>query len=243
MEISLFTIAGSSLVVFLAFLVRSLTGFGSALISVPLLALLFDLKFVVPLESMLEIGFTLLLVRRVYGKIQKETLLPMIAGASLGTIIGAQFLVSLGDFLLKKALGVFLLLFALYYYARIQKEGRNAFSTAWGFPAGAVGGILGGVFGTSGPPFVAYLAYRLKEKDVLRASLIGMFAVDYAWRTAVFAFSGLLTGELLSFFLYLTPALIFGTVLGHRIHLRVTEGQFRKIVAGILLASGILLLR
>jgi uncharacterized membrane protein YfcA len=242
MEISLFTIAASSAVVFLAFLVRSLTGFGSALISVPLLALLFDLKFVVPLESVLEIGFTLLLVRKVYGRIRMETLLPMIAGASLGTIIGAQFLISLADFLLKKALGVFILLFALYYCAGVRKEGRDSFSNAWGFPAGAAGGILGGVFGTSGPPFVAYLAYRLKEKDVLRASLIGMFAVDYGWRTAVFAFSGLLTGELLSFFLYLTPALIFGTILGHMIHLRVTEGQFKKIVAGILLTSGVLLL-
>jgi hypothetical protein len=109
--------------------------------------------------------------------------------------------------------------------------------------AGAGGGTLGGLFGTSGPPFVAYLSYKLREKDVLRASLIGLFAVDYSWRTAVFAFSGLLTGELLIFALYLTPVLILGTFLGHKIHLRVPEGLFRKVVAGILVISGALLLR
>ena len=114
---------------------------------------------------------------------------------------------------------------------------------ARGVLAGAGGGILGGLFGTSGPPFVAYLAYKLEEKEVLRASLIGMFAIDYTWRTTVFAFSGLLTTELLTFALYLTPVLVFGTVLGHRIHLRIPEAWFKKIVAGILMASGVLLLR
>ena len=243
MEISFFSLAGGTWIIFLAFLTRSLTGFGSALISVPLLALLFDLTFVVPLESVLEVGFTVLLISKVYPKIHKRTLLPMIGGAALGTLLGTHFLRTLGDVVLKRALGVFVILFALYFWREKREERGGNLSANWGVLAGAGGGALGGLFGTSGPPFVAYLAYKLKEKEVLRASLIGMFAFDYAWRTTVFAFSGLLTVELLTFALYLTPALIFGTIAGHRIHVRITGGQFRKTVAGILFISGILLLR
>ncbi len=112
-------------------------------------------------------------------------------------------------------------------------------SANWGILAGAGGGILGGLFGTSGPPFVAYLAYKLKEKEALRASLIGMFAVDYSWRTLVFACSGLLTADLLFFGLCLIPALVLGTILGHKIHVRITERQFRRIVAGILFGPNV----
>ncbi len=243
MEISFFSLTGGSLIIFFAFMIRALTGFGSALISVPLLALLFDLKFVVPLESVLEVGFTVLLIAKVYPKIHKSTLLPMIGGAVAGTLLGTYFLRTLGDPLLKKALGAFVILFALYFMREDRREKERNLSAHWGILAGAGGGTLGGLFGTSGPPFVAYLAYRLKEKEVVRASLIGMFAVDYAWRTGVFAFSGLITADLLFFALYLAPALILGTILGHKIHVRITEGQFRKMVAGILLVSGILLLR
>ncbi len=235
--------AASSLIIFSAFFVRSLTGFGSALIGVPLLALLFDLKFVVPLESVLEVGFTVLLAPKVYRKMDKATLLPMILGAVLGTLAGTYFLRSLGEAILKKALGILTLLFGVSFFRTGQGERTRDLSSKWGLLAGAGGGTLGGLFGTSGPPFVAYLAYKVREKEVLRASLIGLFAVDYSWRTAVFAVSGLLTAELLTFALYLTPVLILGTYLGHKIHLRVPEGHFRKVVAGILVISGVLLLR
>jgi len=243
METFLFSWAGSSLIILFAFLVRSLTGFGSALIGVPLLALLFDLKFVVPLESVLEVGFTALLAPRVYRQMHKATLLPMIGGAVLGTLAGTYFLQALGDVILKKALGILTLLFGIYSFGAARGGSGRDLSPKWGVLAGAGGGILGGLFGTSGPPFVVYLTHKLREKDVLRASLIGLFAVDYSWRTAVFAHSGLLTAELLTFALYLIPALILGTVLGHTIHSRVPEGHFRKMVAGILMISGVLLLR
>jgi uncharacterized membrane protein YfcA len=243
MEISFFSLVSGSLIIFLAFLTRALTGFGSALISVPLLALLFDLKFVVPLESVLEVGFTLLLIRKIYPDIHKPTLLPMIGGAIFGTLLGTYILRTLGDVFLKRALGVFILLFAIYFWKEDRAERTKSLSSYWGILAGSGGGVLGGLFGTSGPPFVAYLAYKLKEKEVLRATLIGMFAVDYTWRTAVFALTGLISADLLFFALCLAPALVLGTILGQVIHLRITERQFRKTVAGVLFTSGILLLR
>ncbi len=77
-----------SVVVFLAFFVRSMTGFGSALISIPLLALVFDLKTVVPLEALLEVAISLLLLRTVYHEIDRRTVLPMMVGVALGSLLG-----------------------------------------------------------------------------------------------------------------------------------------------------------
>jgi len=51
----------SSLIIFVAFFIRSLTGFGSALVSIPILALLFDLRFAVPMEALFEVGISILL--------------------------------------------------------------------------------------------------------------------------------------------------------------------------------------
>jgi len=79
--VSVTTIA--SLIIFVAFFIRSLTGFGSALVSIPLLALLFDLKFAVPLEALFEVGLSILLLSKVYNSISKITLVPLIIVLSL----------------------------------------------------------------------------------------------------------------------------------------------------------------
>lgn len=77
----------------------------------------------------------------------------------------------------------------------------------------------------------------------MRASLIVLFAVDDTWRAGVYAASGLLTVETFKYVLLLTPALILGTVAGHKAHFEVDEIRFRQIVTTVLMISGILLLR
>ena len=105
--------AVGSLIIFVAFFIRSLTGFGSALVSIPLLALLFDLKFAVPLEALFEVGISILLMRKVYKAISKTTLVPLIIGTIIGSLLGAYILYSFANVFLKRMLGVAIILFAL----------------------------------------------------------------------------------------------------------------------------------
>jgi uncharacterized membrane protein YfcA len=244
MDTSVDVIIVGSLIIFVAFFIRSLTGFGSALVSIPLLALLFDLKFAVPLEALFEVGISILLMRKVYKDINKITLFPLIVGTVIGSLLGTYILYSFANIFLKRMLGIAIILFALSLL--LEKRGNTnkskSVSSSWGLLAGAVGGIFGGLFGTSGPPFVMYLTYKLKQKDVLRASLIGLFAIDYTWRVGVFTTTGLLTAGIFKFALILTPAFVLGTILGHKAHFKINEMRFRQIVAAILVISGILLL-
>ena len=234
--------AVSSLIIFVAFFIRSLTGFGSALVSIPLLALLFDLKFAVPLEALLEVGISILLMSKVYKAISKTTLVPLIMGTIIGSLLGTYILYSFANVFLKRMLGVAIILFALSLLLEKTSNAIKSVSSGWGLLAGAIGGVFGGLFGTSGPPFVMYLTYKLKQKDVLRASLVGLFTIDYTWRVGVFATTGLLTMEIFKFALILTPALVLGTILGHKTHFKINETRFRQIIAAILIISGILLL-
>ena len=242
MENFVFITTAGSLIIFVAFFIRSLTGFGSALVSIPLLALLFDLKFAVPLEALFEVGISILLMRNVYKDISKVTLLPLIAGTIIGTVLGSYILYAFANDVLKWILGVAVILFALSLLREKNGSATGAISAKWGILAGAIGGIFGGMFGTSGPPFVMYLTYQLKQKEVLRASLIGLFAVDSTWRVGVFAATGLLTAEMFQLALLLTPALVLGTILGHKTHFRISETHFRQTIAFILIISGLLLL-
>ena len=236
------TLVIGSLIIFVAFFIRSLTGFGSALISIPLLALIFDLKFAVPLEALFEVGISILLMSKIYRDISKTTLIPLIMGTIIGSLLGAYILYSFANVLLKRMLGVGIILFALSVLLNETINSNNPVSSGWGLLAGAIGGIFGGLFGTSGPPFVMYLTYKLNQKEVLRASLIGLFAIDYSWRVAVYATAGLLTVEIFNLALMLTPAFVLGTIIGHQIHFKINETRFRQIVAVILIISGILLL-
>ena len=242
MEHFAFTTAVSSLIIFVAFFIRSLTGFGSALVSIPILALLFDLKFAVPLEALFEVGISILLMSKVYTAISKTTLVPLIIGTIIGSLLGTYILYSFANIFLKRMLGVIVILFAISLLLEKTGSAIKTVSSGWGLLAGAIGGVFGGLFGTSGPPFVMYLTYKLKQKDVLRASLMGLFAIDYTWRVGVYATTGFLTMEIFKFALILTPAFVLGTILGHKTHFKINETLFRRIVAVILIISGILLL-
>lgn len=232
----------SNLIVFFAFYIRAMTGFGGTLISVPLLALFFDLKLVVPLATLIEVISSLLLIKPVYKKINRLALVPLVIGALLGTLTGSYFLKSFTNILLKRTLGFIIILFALNMLReRGRKVKKLPNSAAYG--AGFIGGTLGGMFGVNGPPIVMYLNYQLGEKDVLRATLIGLFTIDAFWRITVFTASGLVTSRVLELALILIPAFFVGTFLGNKTHAKISKIKFRKITSGLLILSGAMLLK
>lgn len=241
MDQSLVILALGNAIVFAAFFIRSLSGIGSALVCIPLLALFWDLKMVVPLEAMLEVGFSLLVVGKLFQHMRKDIILYVIIGAALGSLAGVFLLNSLPSSFLQKALGCAVLVFSVYLLKPNNQTVRRI-SSFWGVAAGALGGLLGGLFGTSGPPMAWYLAYRLHAKDVLRASLIGLLALDFAWRVAIYGAMGLISEEVLKLGLVFLPAMALGTYAGHRAVTRISDIRFRQLVAFILACSGVLLL-
>ncbi|MBL6765599.1 MAG: sulfite exporter TauE/SafE family protein [Verrucomicrobiae bacterium] len=231
----------ASLIVFVAFFIRALTGFGAGLVAIPLLALMYPLPFVVPLQLLFELGISGLLLPKVWREVDWAQVGRVAAGMLVGNVSGSFLLASVAPEFLKTALIVVVLLFSGYLAWIADRPAGFQIGRRWGVVFGLVGGVFGGAFGMSGPLVVLYLSCQSMRKEVLRASLIGLFGIGSIWTLTAHSFNGLYSVETFRVAVWLLPAFLLATWLGHRAHLRVSEVLFRRVVAGILLLAGLLL--
>ncbi|MFH1336322.1 MAG: sulfite exporter TauE/SafE family protein, partial [Candidatus Zixiibacteriota bacterium] len=174
--------------------------------------------------------------------IDKGNALLLLSGLVVGTAIGTYFLVSFGNEILKRIFSVLVILFALKILIWNNEGAKKQISKIWAPVSGFLGGCVGGMFGLNGPPIVLYLTHQLKEKQVFRATLYGVFFVDACYRLILYSFNRLITIEVIKFALYLTPFLLVGLILGSKLNTKIEESLFRKVIAVILIGTGVLLL-
>jgi uncharacterized membrane protein YfcA len=162
-------------------------------------------------------------------------------GVALGALVGVYGLSTVATPILKRVLGLAIMGYALYLYRNQRVPTEQPTSVRWGLVAGLGGGMIGGTVGTSGPPYVIYLSYRLRDKSILRATLIALFAFDGLWRIGLFTATGLLTREILIATATVIPALTVGAWLGHRTHVNISQRRFTQLMAVVLGVAGLLL--
>ena len=229
-------------IVLVGHFIKGLSGFASALFAIPLLAFFLDLKFIVPVFLLFDIVSGLILTIQTRRFIDRGSLLLILSGLAVGTAAGTYFLVTFGGESLKRVFGVVVILFALKILIWDREGAKRQISKAWAPVSGIAGGCTGAMFGLNGPPMVLYLTHRPVEKQVFRATLYGLFFVDACYRLVLFSFNKLITLEVIKFALYVTPFLIAGLLLGSKLHARIREDLFKRIIATILIITGLFLI-
>ena len=227
-------------IVLSAYFVRGVTGFGSGLIAVPLLALSQPLQFTVPLVLALDFTASFVLggvnTKNAAWK-EIRVLLPF---GLIGACIGAFALLKLPAQPVLLTLGAFTMFFGFrnVFGVRSDKE----VSSAWALPTGLIGGGAGALFGTSGPPYIIYLTHRLRDKTQVRATFSWLFVIDGGFRLGLFLIAGLLFETKLQM-AYLTSLIPMGLGLyiGNKVHLDMTQEEMLKVVGVLLVGSGAML--
>ncbi len=227
-------------IVLSAYFIRGITGFGSGLISIPLLALSQPLPFAIPLVLALDFTASIVLGginRKLVDWNEIKILLP--AGA-VGACIGAFALLTLPPTIVLVTLGVFIMFFGFRNIFGLQPEGR--LSRAWAAPAGVAGGLAGALFGAGSPPYIMYLTRRLLDKGTVRATFSCLIAMDGAFRLALFFYAGLLQDSRLhwTYLACLLPMFI-GLHSGNKVHKDITSASMLKVVGALLVMSGAML--
>jgi uncharacterized membrane protein YfcA len=236
-------LAATAGVMALAQLVYALYGFGSGLIAVSMLALVLpDLSALVPLLLLVNLpteGWVSWRDRREISLRQAGWLLP---GVLLGLPLGTWLLTSVGDQAwMLRLLGVTVLLFAAWLlwdseHSAASTPGR--LPSALGGLVGLVGGTLGAMFGTGGPPVILWFQLQGLGKASFRATLLGLFLVMSIVRLPTYGAAGLFTAPVILSAALILPAGLVGLLLGNRLHLDIPERRFRQGVALVLAVLG-----
>jgi uncharacterized protein len=235
------SIIASAAIILFAYFVRGISGFGSGLISVPLLAHFWPLTQVVPLILVTDFVASVVLGRATRGHIRWDEIRTLIPASAVGIVLGVSLLINLPREPLLTALGLFVLAFGARNVLNLH--GDKLVSRWWALPAGLTGGTVGALFGTGGPPFVIYLSHRLHDKSALRATFSGLFLIDGGLRIVVFLITGLLLQrELLWALPASLPLLALGLYLGHRVHVGLSQVQMQRLIGLLLVVSGTSLL-
>ena len=228
-------------IVLFAYFLRGITGFGSGLIAIPLLAHLLPLTFVVPMVLVLDFVASIVLSRNTRLQVRWDEVRSLLPTSIVGIIIGTIMLVSLPRDPLLVSLALFVIFFGLRYVFNVHSE--QPISRWWSIPTGLSGGVIGALFGTGGPPYVVYLSHRLHDKTQLRGTLSGLFLIDGAFRLVTFVSMGLMFQEqMLTALLMGLPVTAIGLYLGNKVHLGISHRQQLALIGGLLLISGVSLL-
>jgi len=231
------TLLLAALVVFVGYTVFGVTGFGASPITVPVLAHLLPLPFVLTLAAALDLGAAAALGVRTKHQAHGRELLVLAPFTLIGLALGVTLLVRLPRDATLLALGIFVCAYALYIL--LDRRPRRALGRAWAVPAGLLSGVIGALFGAGGPPYVIYIAGRVPDPTAQRATISLMVVLNVGLRVAVFALAGLFTGrELWRAIGLLLPIAWAGVWMGNRVHTRLVPSTIVRIVAAVLLFSG-----
>jgi uncharacterized membrane protein YfcA len=231
------TLLAAAAIVTLGYVVYGLTGFGSSIIAVPLLAQFFPLRFAVPMMLVFDLLTGLLLGLRHRRDLSRPELLLLLPIVAVGMVAGVTLLVQVEERWLLLGLGAFVVAYAAW--SLLNRAVPTPVSARWAVPAGLLGGAFTALYGTGGPIYTIYLARRLTDKVVLRATIGVLIFCTALIRLVLFTGSGFYQqAGLLPLAFALLPFAVIGYLVGSRLHARLSTRRAVQAVWALLIVGG-----
>ncbi|MCO6473764.1 MAG: sulfite exporter TauE/SafE family protein [Melioribacteraceae bacterium] len=236
MEIYLFIIA----VLFAASFTQGMTGFGFALVSIPLLSMMMELKEAVALGALGGLVVNIYLIIKLRSFVKFFDLKNLIIGSVIGIPLGTYMLNDLSPHILKIILGIIVILFVLLSVFKIIKQ-RNI-NTNLGYIFGFASGLLGGALNTNGPPILIYFYLNGYDKFKQKASITGFFLIASMFIVLSHALTGITSTTTLKNFGIALPFILTGIFLGSRAFGKISTLIYDRIILGFLFIVSIYLI-
>lgn len=226
------------LAIFLGGITQGLTGFGFALVSVPIMVILLSPKIVVPIVLMQTILTNLIILLEARKWVNLKRIWPLMMAGIVGIPLGTYLLIVLDVSILKVSIGAVIIPFAIASFLGFKKQIKNeklAFA-----PIGFISGVLSASTTLAGPPVILFFVNQGVEKQAFRANLVAYFMVLSSATVFAFALGGVITTAVINYAIWFLPATILGAITGIKLTHKVDEKMFRNIALIIVTIAGLL---
>ena len=226
-----------ALVATIAGTARGFSGFGGALIFVPLASTAIGPKLASALLLVIDGMLTLGMLPSGWRLANRREVFTMAAGALVGVPIGTALLALAPTLIVRWVLCaiVFLLLAFLISGKRYRGSPRTYLTVG----VGGIAGLFGGAAQMSGPPVVAYWLGGAFSSHSVRANLVLYFAVSSVISATSYLFAGLLSLQVLLLACVIGPTYGLGLFIGSRLFGRASETTFRWICFGLIAGAAL----
>lgn len=228
-----------AIAIFFGFYVQTVVGFAGSLIALPILLFVMKLPDAIAYISIFYLFSSVFLIAKEWKNIDRKVIVKLTLASVLGVILGIIVLTFAEPIILKKGLGVFIILYVAY--ALFAKKQRKLNSTG-SISLGILGGFFSGVFSTGGPLYVISVENSVKDIKAFRATMIGVLGVVTIVRVPALAISGILTLNHLKLALLIFPVFLLAQTLGKRTFLRINDNIFKKSLMALLCISAFVLI-
>lgn len=226
-------------IVFVAALTRSTFGFGEALVGMPLLSVVVDVRFAATLIALSATLNALTILLSDWRAVEWHGTWRLAIATLVGVPLGVLGVDKFPEMWIKLILAFVVIGFAVYSFLKPALLQLHSDRTAPAF--GLAAGILGGAYMTLGPPLVIFATLRGWDPRQFRSKLQGVFFPTSIFICLNYYWDGRWNGNVFTCLLASLPAMALGLWVGWCLNRRFSTMQFQRCVFALLLASGMVL--
>ena len=219
-------------------IMRGFSGFGSALVYIPLISSIYDPKIAVATLLLIDFVSGIPFAVQAAPRCKWREIAPITISAIFGIPFGTMLLLYFDPTLIRWLVAAVALLILLIIVAGWRYRDRPKLPIT--IFVGLMSGFLGGAFQMDGPPVVIYWLGGTHVASVVRANLMMFIALSGAAICVAYLFSGLLTSNAIALAVLLGFPFIISMALGARLFHGTSDEWYRRIAYIVIAASVII---
>jgi len=237
-DISTSALIRLGVIAFIASVTRGFSGFGAALIFMPLAGTAVAPKTAAALLLIIDFVSAAPLVPNAWKLAQRKTVGIMALGALVGVPLGTFLLKKLDPVVTRWMIASLVLVLLALLISGWRYRGKPHPAVAGG--VGGLAGLCSGLAQTGGPPIVTFWLGQPIAGAIARANIIMYFGVSDIFSIVAYLVSGLLTANILKLCLIIGPIYAFGLFLGARMFGVASETIFRRVCYTLIAIAGVI---
>jgi uncharacterized membrane protein YfcA len=222
-------------VAFVSGTARGFSGFGSALIFMPLASSIADPRLVAALLLIIDFVAAAPLLPGAWAKADRKATAIIVFGALIGVPIGTYFLSRLEPVTTRWIISAFVFALLLLLLSGWRYRGKDHAAVSVGI--GGLSGFCSGLAQTGGPPIVGYWLGRPLPSVIARANILLFFGASDFFSAVSYAAAGLIPMDAIRFAIVVGPVYGIGVWFGASLFGKASETAFRAICYALIAAA------